>query len=218
MMKLIKIEKLGSSTFYITENKEFFIKENIYREELKREYQNLKKIYNQLDIKNLNCIEPICLLEEKGRLITKYIDAEPIIKILNPKIYYKFGKKLKEFHKKGYTHSHMEFNNILYDKGEFFFTDLTSLNAYPPIFDLIALEITLKIFILKKPWMMKKYKKCYKSFLEGYNFKGSLIHHKLFKKEMMYRINFYLENKKIFYKLIGLILFIFYKSRIMKWM
>ena len=87
--KYKKIKKLGSSTYYISDDKKSFIKEHKGKSNLlKKEYKNLKKYWNKINIKNLQIIQPIKFLKEKNMLVTKYINAKSLIDILNSKIYF----------------------------------------------------------------------------------------------------------------------------------
>ena len=205
--KFKKVKKIGSSSYYVSYDKTLFMKRfKGSKKFVKKEYLNLKKNWNNLDIKNLQCIEPIAFSEEKGILITKYIDAEPLINLLIPKIYFKFGQKLKLFHKNGYSHGHFEFTDVLYNKRKFILTDLVFLNIVEPIFDLASLKMSIMVYKLKRPWLWRKYDICYKAFITGYGFNNIPEVNKTYKKIVNQSIKFALERKNLISKFKGYIM------------
>ncbi|MBN1376949.1 hypothetical protein JW949_01300 [Candidatus Woesearchaeota archaeon] len=212
ILKYKKIKKYGSSEYYLSEDKKFFIKTN----SSKKEYQNLKKYWNKIKIKNLRFIEPVEFSEKEKILITKYENAPSLINISNPKIYYKFGKKLKEFHNSGFSHSHLQFNDVLYKKEEFILTDLGNLNEKDNIIDLVKLKLSLNLFRLKKPWLWKRYTVCFKSFIKGYNFKEKDKMNKEYEKWINNRIDNLLKKNSFLSKIKGYILKINKKMGLLK--
>jgi len=216
--ELKKIKKLGSYSYYLSKDNKFFVKEcKGERELLEKEYLNLKKIWNKLNIEDFDSIEPIDFNAERERLISRYIDAEPIITTLQPEIYFKFGQKLNEFHKKGYSHGHLEFNDILYKNGKLYLTDLPRLNEEPALLDIVTLDLSIKIFKLKKPWLWKKYKKCLDAFFKGYQFLLSKEYINLFREKLMSRIIDHFNDKEIYSKLEGIILLFLLKTGLIRW-
>lgn len=214
-----KIKKLGSNTYYISQDGLYFIKESKKKvDKLEKEYLNLKFLSNNLNLEDIITVEPVDFIREKGMLITRYVDANPIIENLNPIIYHNFGKVLKNFHLKGYSHSHLEFNNVLFKFNKYILTDLPFLNKYPKIFDIICLEITIDMFKIKKPWNWVKYNKCFDAFKTGYGIRGSTICYKLYKKEINNRIDILFRSNSILSKIKGLIIKIFYKMKLIRWM
>lgn len=214
-----KIKKLGSNTYYLSKDKKFFIKEYKRKlETLRKEYINLQKMRNELSMEDFEFIEPVEFIEEKKRLITRYINAEPLINVLIPQIYFKFGQKLKEFHSRGYTHSHLEFTDILYHNGKFVLTDLTALNKYPPVYDIIGLNYSIKNYKLKRPWLWMKYNKCFKAFLKSYNFKVTSEYNVLFKEKAMRKVVKFLKQDSPLLKIKGFIFKILIKSGLILWL
>lgn len=162
-----RIDKIGSAAFFVSENGEYF-KKKIHDnpEILFEEYKNLKKLHGKDIVKNLKFIEPIEVTEKY--LVTRYVDASSLLEDLRPRIYNEFGERLKKFHQKGYTHSHLQFNDVLYDGMDFYLTDLRSLNKREPIKDLVVPKVGLTSFKIKKPWRWRSYDKCFEEFLNGY--------------------------------------------------
>ncbi len=133
----------GYYNYYISNNKNFFIKVCKGEEDLiKKEFTNLKKYWKHLGIKGFNLIEPISYSIEKSFIVTRYVDGKTLDKILLPKVYYFFGKKLREFHTKGFSHGHLEYNDVLVKNNQFYLVDLPFLNEKVPLNDLASLKIS----------------------------------------------------------------------------
>lgn len=167
-----QIKKLifgGHFSYYITKDKKYFIKICWDKEWIQKEFMNLKKYWNQLKIPNLKLAEPVKYSLDKDYLITKFVNGKRLIQLSDPKMYYHFGKLLKEFHKKGFTHSHLEVNDILYLDGDFTLVDVPFFNEKTFIHDLATIGISLKSYRLKKPWNWYIYNRCYQEFLRGYH-------------------------------------------------
>lgn len=169
---LVPIKKIflgGNNSYYITKDKKYFIKVNKGRKEwIIKEYSYLKKYWNNLDIKNLQLIEPIYFSEKNEFLVTKFMDSKKLVEVLNPEIYYEFGRTLKIFHEKGFSHSHLEAHDILYNNQKFYFTDVPFFNERAQIHDLVSIKLSLNMYKLKRPWNIYKYKRCSEEFFKGY--------------------------------------------------
>jgi len=169
---LIPIKKFflgGSNSYYISKDKKYFIKVNKgKREWIIKEYSYLKKFWNKIGIENLQLIEPVYYSKKYEFLVTKYVNCKKLVDILNPKVYYEFGKKLKLFHRKGFSHSHLEIHDILYNNKTFFLADVPFFNEREQIHDLVSIKLTLNLYKLKRPWYVYKYGLCLKEFLKGY--------------------------------------------------
>ncbi|MFX0186728.1 MAG: hypothetical protein ACFE8A_03230 [Candidatus Hodarchaeota archaeon] len=173
MLKQIKGTLLGGHfSYYISKDRKYFVK--ICKGDLEwviKEYKNLKKYWNILGIKNLQLVEPVNYSEEKEYIITKFVKGKRLVELLDPRIHHRFGQLLKEFHNKGFTHSHIELTDIIYRNGNFTLVDVPFFNEKSSIHDLATIEICFKTFRLKQPWKWYKYSKCYKEFLNGYQLK-----------------------------------------------
>ena len=77
------------------------------REWIKKEYFYLKNYWNKIDVENLQLIEPIYYSEKNEFLVTKFLDCKKLVDVLDPKVYYDFGKKINLLHKKGFSHSNI---------------------------------------------------------------------------------------------------------------
>lgn len=162
-----RTKKIGSSTFYMCENNRYFRKEKQGEEDLlKKEYENLLEVHGSTGIEGMRFIEPVEF--SQGGLVSKYVDAESLIEKPLPHLYKAFGRVLREFHNSGYTHSHLQFNDVLYDGSEFYLTDLPYLNERDAIQDIVIPKIGLDSFKIKQPWRWKLYSRCFTEFLEGY--------------------------------------------------
>ena len=209
---MIKIKKLGCSKYYLSDNHKYFVKQNKENKHLlKKEFLNLKKFKKNVSINKLKCITPIKFDLSKGQLFTEYIDADPLILNLKPKLYFEFGKVLKKFHNKGFSQGHLQFNDVLFFKGEFYLTDLPKFNERKTIHDLILLNNSIKLFKIKRFWNYYKYDKCFKSFIEGYGLKDLKKIKKAAKKDISKKIEKLISNRNALKKLKGIFLKIFYK-------
>jgi len=160
-------KKIGSSTFYISNDRKYFKKRTKDTPELlRKEYQNLKKVHEDVEMENMTFVQPIEVSD--AGLITKYIDAESLIEMPLPHLYNEFGETLREFHDLGYVHSHLQFNDVLYDGHGFYLTDLPHLNEGEAIQDLVVPKIGLDSFKIKRPWNRGLYTRCFRKFLRGY--------------------------------------------------
>ena len=198
MLKQIKAVILGGHfSYYITRDQEYFIK--ICKGDLEwivKEYNNLKKYWNKLGIKNLQLVEPVKYSEENEYLITKYVKGKRLAELLDPRVHYRCGQLIREFHKKGFTHSHIELTDIIYHNGNFTIVDVPFFNEKTPIHDIATIGICFKIFRLKQPWNWYKYNKCYKEFLNGYNLKEILEYKKEYQKSFTNRMNYFIRTGK----------------------
>jgi len=206
-MRIIKVKKLGSSEYFISEDKQYFIKKsNENSEILENEFQNLKKLRERVNIKKLSFIEPISFNKERSMLISKYINAEPIINLIDPSLFFKFGNILKKLHNSGYSLGHLEFNDVLYDKGVFYITDVPYINENPVLVSIIKLLINIQIFKIKRPWLWVKYNNCSDAFLKGYQIELNFEEFKkYYQKGLNLKINL-LINRSLRFKIIGLLL------------
>jgi len=159
----------GSNFYYITKNKKYFIKVCIGREEwLTKEFLTLKKYWNNLGIKNFQLIEPVKFSKSKEFIVTKFVNGKKLANILDPKIHYEFGKKLKTFHKRGYAHSHLELQDVIFENGRFYLSDVPFFGDWSQLHDLVTIKMSFNMYELKKPWNWYKYKICCREFFRGY--------------------------------------------------
>ncbi|MFX1444100.1 MAG: hypothetical protein ACFFHV_11845 [Promethearchaeota archaeon] len=196
MTKKVKGIFLGGNFSYrITKDKKYFIKTcKGGREWILKEYENLKNYWNKLNIEDLQLVEPIDYSEEKESLITRYVDGKSLKDILNPKLYYIFGKKLKKFHDKGFIHGHIDLTDILYTNGKFVLVDVPFFNERTTMHDLVTIKISLNMHILKKPWKFFKYRNCEKELLRGYNLENYSEYKRKYKELMKSRTNLLLRK------------------------
>lgn len=189
-MKLKKINKLGSSRYYLSEDKKYFYKKS-KKNIVDKEYNNLKKLQN-VCISNLNFLKPIGI--KNDILVTEYVEARSLVDLIRPQIYYDFGRILKKFHKLGYAHSHLQINDVLYKNKVFILTDLVNLNEKEFIYDLAIFKLSIQFFKLKKPWNWWRYSSCFKSFLKGYGLKENNILDNKFYEIITLRINKFIKR------------------------
>ena len=215
---LIPIKKIflgGNNSYYITKDKNYFIKVNKGRREwIIKEYYYLKKFWNRLEINNIQLIEPVYFSEKNEFLVTKFIDCKKLIEILDPKVYYEFGKTIKLFHEKGFSHSHLEVHDVLYDNNKFYMADVPFFNERPQIHDLVSIKLSLNMYKLKKPWNYYIYERCSEEFFRGY---GSLNLEQLDKEyhiSIKKRIRLYLKQGNL-NKFKASILKLIYKIRLL---
>lgn len=222
MLKQIKGALLGGHFSYrIIEknNQKYFVK--ICKGDLEwieKEYNNLVKYWNKLNIKNLQLAEPVKYSVEKEYLITKFIQGKRLADLLDPRIHYRFGQLLKEFHEKGFTHSHIELTDIIYSHdGQFTLVDVPFFNEKTPIHDVATIGIIFKIFRLKEPWKWYKYYKCFKAFLSGYQLdqlEDFTDYKKEYKKSFNKRMDYFIRKGKKD-KIKAYIMKFFYKLRLL---
>ena len=216
--KLKPIKKIffgGSNSYYIDKDRNYFIKINKgKREWIIKEYQYLKKYWDKIGIENLQLIEPIYYSKKNEYIVSKFINCKKLVDILNPKIYYIFGKKLKFFHEKGFSHSHLEIHDILYNNGKFILADVPFFNEREQIHDLVSIKLSLNIYKLKRPWYWYKYKICSKEFFNGYALYNSKELEKEYEISIKKRIRLYL-RRDIIYKIKAYLLKLIHKSRLL---
>ncbi|MFX0175352.1 MAG: hypothetical protein ACFE85_03870 [Candidatus Hodarchaeota archaeon] len=163
----------GYYKYYTTQDKRYFIKICSGDPTLaKREFDNLINNREKIDIANLKLAKPILLLEDKEVIITKYLKGKPLNKIYSPHIYFKLGKTLKKFHQKGFTHGHLEINDIILKNNIFYMVDLPFLNTKTPFDDLCSLKLSIRMFKIKRPWNWKRFSKCEVALFTGYRFRN----------------------------------------------
>ncbi len=201
----------GSYSYFVTQDNRYFVKLCKGRKEfVLKEYDNLKKYWNKLNVENLQLPEPISCSEQKEYLVTKYINANTLVKELDPKIYYAFGKVLKKFHQNGFSNCHIEFQDIIYENGRFIMADVPFLNEKSAIHDIVTLKINSNMYRLKKPWNVYKYYACWKAFLKGYQLKDSAEFKKNYQETINGRIKYLIKRGKK-NKVKGYIFKVFYK-------
>ena len=195
MIKKIKGALLGGHfQYYIT--REYFIKICWDKEWIEKEFLNLQKYWNKLNIDNLQLAEPVKYSLDKNYIVTKFVNGERLVELLDPRIHYRFGKLLKEFHQKGFTHSHIELTDIIYQNGQFTLVDVPFFNEKTPIHDLATIGICFRIFRLKQPWNWYKYNQCYKEFLRGYELEKLSEYQKEYDKSFNNRMAYFIRTGK----------------------
>ena len=214
-LKLIPIKKFflgGSNSYYISKDKNYFIKVNKgKREWIIKEYLYLKKYWDKIGIENFQLIEPVYYSKKNEFLVTKFLNCKKLVDVLNPKVYYEFGKKLKLFHKKGFSHSHLEVHDVLYKNGKFFLADVPFFNEREQIHDLVSIKLSLNIYKLKRPWHWYKYKLCSEEFFRAYELYNLIELEKEYDISIKKRIRLYIRKGKSF-KFKAYILKLIYKS------
>jgi len=187
MLNRIKSVIIGGINFYyITTNRKYFIKICKGKEEwMAKEYSNLKKYWNKLDVENFQLIEPIKYSKKNEFLATRFIDGKKLANLLEPKIFNEFGKKLKKFHEKGFAHSHLELQDVLYENGKFYLSDVPFFGDWSQLHDLVTIKMSFNMHRLKSPWNWHKYNICCKEFFRGYKLEDSLG----FKRDYDYSLN-----------------------------
>jgi len=212
MFKRIKGTILGGNfSYYITKDRKYFIKRcKGELEWITKEFNNLVKYKDKINIKNFKLVEPVKYSEEKEYLITKFVDGKRLIEIYDPKIHYKFGKALKEFHEKGFSHSHFELTDIIYKNGVFNVVDVPFFNEKPFIHDLVTIQICFDIFKIKEPWNIFRYNRCSEEFYRGYQLNNYEEFEKEYKKSFEARVRLWMrKGKKNWIK--GVIMKTYYK-------
>lgn len=162
-----RVEKIGSADFFISDDGQYFKKVFDDNSDLMRqEYRNLKDIRTTDPVDGLQFIQPIKVTDTS--MITRHVDAEHLLGNPCPEHYEQFGEKLRHLHEEGYTHSHLQFNDVLYDGNSFYLTDMCFMNERDRIYDLVIPKVGLDVFKLKRPWRWRSYNLCYRKFLDGY--------------------------------------------------
>ena len=204
----------GSYNYYITKDKKYFIKLCKGKEDfVSKEFSNLKKYWNKLGVDHFQLIEPVSFSKEKEYLITKFVKAKTLDQVLDPNIYYDFGKKLRIFHKNNFSHSHLEIQDVFYDNGNFILADVPFFNERKKIHDLDTVKLSINLYKLKRPWYWKKYKYCLTEFIRGYKFVNQNELEKEYIKSIHKRIRLYINMGKI-NKLRGHLLKLAYKIKL----
>jgi len=211
---LIPIKKIflgGSNSYYITKDKKYFIKVNKGRREwIKKEYFYLKNYWNKIDIENLQLIEPIYYSEKNEFLVTKFLDCKKLVDVLDPKVYYDFGKKINLLHKKGFSHSHLEVHDVLYKNETFYLADVPFFNEREQIHDLVSIKLSINMYKLKRPWHWFIYKLCSEEFFRGYKKLNLIELEKEYKISIKKRIRLYRRQGQL-YKFKAYLLKLIYK-------
>ncbi|MHA1273756.1 MAG: hypothetical protein ACTSVV_02745 [Promethearchaeota archaeon] len=203
----------GSFAYYYDKKRKYFIKVcKGQREWIEKEYNNLKKYWNKLNVKNLNLIRPIKYSKKLEFLVTELIEGKRLVDILIPEIYYNFGKKLKEFHANGFSHSHLEFQDVLFDKNSkiYYIADVPFFNKFPPIHDLATIKVSFYMYRYKKPWNFYRYNICFNAFLQGYGVYNKKELEKEYRKSIEGRIRYLIKRGKL-NKIRGILMNIMYK-------
>ena len=212
MLKQIKGALLGGHfSYYITRDQEYFIKICYDKEWVEKEYSNLKKYWNKLNINHLNLAEPIKYSLEKDYLITRFVKGKRLVELLDPNIHRLFGQLLRKFHNKGFTHSHIELTDIIYRDGQFTLVDVPFFNEKSSIHDLATIGICFKTYRLKEPWNWYKWGKCFKGFLSGYKLEDFTDYKKEYKKSFNNRMDYFIRKGGKKDKIKAYIMKFFYK-------
>ena len=202
----------GSNSYDIDKDRNYYIKVNKgKREWIVKEYQYLKKYWDKIGIENLQLIEPIYFSEKNEYLVSKFINCKKLVDILRPNVYYDFGKKLRLFHNKGFSHSHLEVHDVLYYEGKFYLADVPFFNEREQIHDLVSMKLSLNMYKLKRPWNWYKYKICSKEFFKAYQLFNSEDLNKEYIISIEKRIRLYLRRGQL-YKFKAYLLKLIYKS------
>lgn len=210
--KDIKVNRYGSSVYFISSDGKYFVKEDKNRKELmETEYRNTLMLNENVQIQDLSFLEPICFSADEGTIVTKYVNAPVMIEVLEPELYFKFGRALKDLHEKGYSHSHLEFDDIIVSGEGFIMTDLGYVNVSEPIRDLVSLRLSIGLNKVRRPWQFFLCKTCYASFLKGYGteyLNDVYSGYRVFAEKYIKR---HMENKRLSARLKGLVLNILYR-------
>ncbi len=205
----------GSNSYYIDKDRNYFIKVNKgKREWIIKEYQYLKKYWDKIGIENLQLIEPLYYSEKNEYIVSKYVNCKKLVDILKPNVYYDFGKKLKLFHNKGFSHSHLEVHDVLYSHGKFYLADVPFFNEREQIHDLVSMKLSLNMYKLKRPWNWYKYKICSKEFFKAYELFNSEELEREYVISIKKRIRLYLRGE-LMYKIKAYLLKLIYKSKLL---
>ncbi len=216
---LIRIKKYflgGSNFYYITKDKKYFIKINNIKvtkgkkDWIINEYNNLKKYWNKLGIDHFQLIEPVYYSNKNEFIVSKFVECKKLVDILNHKIYYEFGKKIKLFHEKGFSHSHLEVHDVLYKDGTYYLADVPFFNEGKSINDLVTFKLSLNLYKLKRPYYWYLYKLCFNEFMRGYKSLNLKELDKEYDNSIRKRIHLYMKLG-IFYKIKAIILIFIYK-------
>lgn len=203
----------GSNSYYVSKDKKYFVKVcKGKRDWITKEYFYLKKFWNKIDVENLQLIEPVYFSEKNEYLVSKFVkNCTKLADILKPKIYYEFGKKLEKFHRKGFSHSHLEIHDVLYDKKKYYLADVPFFNEREQVHDIVSIKLSLNLYKLKRIWNWYKYTLCSNEFLRGYKLDENLKElEKEYDISVKKRIRLYLKEGKL-YKLKAYFMNLFYK-------
>lgn len=185
----------GSNFYYITKDKKYFIKVCIGSEEwLTKEFLILKKYWNNLGVENFQLVEPVKYSKSKEFIATKFVDGKRLASILDPKIYKDFGKKLKTFHIKGFAHSHLELQDVIFENGRYYLSDVPFFGEWPQLHDLVTIKMSFNMHKLKKPWNWYKYKICCREFFKGYELEDLTDFQRDYNYSFNVRMNLLLKN------------------------
>lgn len=204
-----EVKKDGSSRYFLSTDEQYFKKRvEIDSKILLEEYANMERLHENLAVEGLEVVRSVEVSEQE--LITRYVDAETLLEALLPDAYEKFGELLREFHREGYTHSHLQFNDVLYDGNVFYLVDLGYLNKKEPIIDVVSLKVGLDVFKVKRPWKWREYERCFRRFIEGYGL-NEFSH-----EEFVERYGNYFDKRIDSYRSDGPISWKFHALRILK--
>lgn len=213
-MKKYRLSLNGSGKYYkiIEAGTTYFLKVGEKRMgELKKEFQNLKKLNKKKISKNIVFPKPVKFDEKNKLLTTSYIKGINLEKFLKPNIFFNFGKELQKLHKANIIHGHLEVSDIIYFNDKFYICDLGRLGENDKKFDFFNFKISLYFQQLKRPWLWSKIEKCNESFSKGYGkYKGQ--EKEILGKELKKDINS-LRKKGIMGNIKAVILIIFLKRR-----
>jgi len=172
-----EVKKLGSSKYFVSCDEKYFLKRCKDKKRVEHEFRTLKKYWKFPEILNFRAIRPILYDSICGWLMSEYIEADTLIDQPEKINYQLFGIKLRLFHDLGYTHGHLQFNDVIYNNGEFILTDFEEFNKWAYKWDLALLKLSIKVFQLKRPWLWKKYAECWDMFCYGYGAEHIDYHH-----------------------------------------
>lgn len=138
-------------------------------ENLIKEYNNYLKI-NKIKLKaKIKFPKTPVLSKDKKSMTLEFINGTNLKNIKDPKIYEQFGKELKKMHEEGIIHSHLEIQDVIYQKKVFYLVDLLCMNEFKPLNDYARIKISIHLMQFKKPWTYFKYKQLSKAFSKGYS-------------------------------------------------
>lgn len=170
----------------------------------KREYYNLKRMQNFNSNIKIKFPKIITHDEKKGTITIEYIRGTNLKDVKKPHIFFLFGQELKKIHNEGFTHSHLEIHDVIYQKPYFYMVDLMMINAREKEYDFARIILSLATYMVKKPWKWNFYKKSIVEFKKGYK-PESKTERKFVLKELESTIESY-ERKKHINKLKAVII------------